>query len=41
VKLGKDGVEQIIEIDLTSEEKAALEKSAEAVRELIQVMKLG
>jgi len=41
VKLGKDGVEQIIEIELNSEEKAALQKSAEAVRELIQVMKLG
>ena len=41
VKLGKDGVEQIIEINLTSEEKAALEKSAEAVRELVEIMKLG
>jgi malate dehydrogenase len=41
VKLGRNGVEQIIEIDLTSEEKAAMEKSAEAVRELIKIMKLG
>lgn len=41
VKLGKNGVEQIIEISLTSEEKAALEKSAEAVRELVKIMKLG
>ena len=40
VKLGKDGVEQIIEIDLNSEEKAALEKSAESVRELVKIMKL-
>jgi malate dehydrogenase len=41
VKLGKGGVEQIIEIDLTPEEKAALERSAEAVRELVKIMKLG
>jgi malate dehydrogenase len=41
VKLGKNGVEQIIEIDLTTEEKAALERSAEAVRELVKIMKLG
>lgn len=41
VKLGRNGVEQVIEIDLTSEEKSAMEKSAEAVRELIKVMKLG
>jgi len=41
VKLGWGGVEQIIEIKLTPEEDAALKRSAEAVRELIQVMKLG
>ena len=41
VKLGRNGVEQIIEIDLTSEEKAAMKKSAEAVRELVKIMKLG
>jgi len=40
VKLGKNGIEQIIEIELTPEENAALKKSAEVVRELIQVMKL-
>jgi malate dehydrogenase len=40
VKLGANGVEQIVEIKLTSEEDAALKKSAEAVRELINVMKL-
>jgi malate dehydrogenase len=39
-KLGKDGVEQIIELKLTSEEDAALKKSADAVRELLSVMKL-
>lgn len=40
VKLGRNGVEQIIEVKLTSEEDAALKKSAEAVRELIGIMKL-
>jgi malate dehydrogenase len=40
VKLGKNGVEQIIELKLTAEESAALKKSAEAVRELARVMKL-
>ena len=40
VKLGARGVEQVIEIKLTPEEDAALKKSAEAVRELVQVMKL-
>jgi malate dehydrogenase len=40
VKLGWGGVEQIIEIKLTPEEDTALKRSAEAVRELIQVMKL-
>ncbi len=40
VKLGKNGIEQIIELELTSEEKQALATSAEAVRELIKVMKL-
>ncbi len=38
VKLGAGGIEQIIEIKLTSEEKAALERSAKAVRELVEVM---
>jgi len=40
VKLGKNGVEQIIELKLNAEESAALKKSAEAVRELVKVMKL-
>ena len=39
-KLGKNGVEQIIELKLTAEENAALKKSAEAVRELAKIMKL-
>ena len=40
VKLGKNGIEEIIEIELTGEEKAALEKSAGAVRELLDIMKI-
>jgi len=40
VKLGKNGVEQIIEIELTPEEDIALKKSANAVRELVKVMNL-
>lgn len=40
VKLGRSGIEQIIELKLTPEESAALKKSAEAVRELLKVMKL-
>ncbi len=38
VKLGARGIEQIIEIKLTAEEKAALDKSAASVRELVQVL---
>jgi malate dehydrogenase len=38
VKLGSKGVEQIIEIKLTPEEKAALDKSAASVRELVNVL---
>lgn len=37
-KLGKNGVEQIIEISLTNDERAALQKSAGAVQELIDVL---
>src|SRR5271157_4714574 len=37
-KLGANGIEQIIEIKLTPEEKAALDKSAAAVKELIAVI---
>jgi len=40
-KLGANGIEQIIELKLTPEEDAALNKSVEAVRELIDIMKLG
>jgi len=38
VKLGKNGVEQIIEINLTNDERAALQKSAGAVQELIDIL---
>ncbi len=34
VKLGANGIEKIIQITLTDEEKAALQKSAKAVEEL-------
>ncbi|MBI1873759.1 MAG: malate dehydrogenase [Acidobacteria bacterium] len=40
VKLGARGVEQIIEIQLTDQERAALQKSAEAVKELVGVIKV-
>jgi malate dehydrogenase len=38
VKLGAKGIEQIIEIKLHPEEKAALDKSAGSVRELVNVL---
>jgi len=38
VKLGAKGIEQIVEIKLTSEEQAALKKSADAVQELVSVI---
>lgn len=38
VKLGARGIEQVIEVDLTADEKAALMKSAESVQELVDVM---
>ena len=37
-KLGINGLEQIIEISLTSEERIALQKSAAAVQELVNVL---
>jgi malate dehydrogenase len=40
VKLGAKGVEQIVEVPLTAEEKAALHKSAGAVKELVDVIKV-
>jgi len=38
-KLGSDGVEKIYEVKLEADEKAALDKSAAAVKELIDVLK--
>jgi malate dehydrogenase len=40
VKLGARGVEQIVQITLTPDEDAALKKSAGAVRELVDVIKV-
>lgn len=40
VKLGGRGVEEIIEITLLPEERAALERSAQAVRELFAILKV-
>jgi malate dehydrogenase len=39
VKLGKNGIEQIIEIKLTDAEKQQLRKSADAVQELVNSLK--
>ena len=38
VKVGKAGVEEIIEIELSEDEKADLHRSADAVRELVDAM---
>jgi len=40
VKLGKNGIEQIIELELTDEEKSALASAANGVRELVRAIKL-
>ena len=40
VKLGSKGIEQIIEVKLTPEEQTAMNKSAAAVRELVDVIKV-
>jgi malate dehydrogenase len=39
-KLGRKGLEKVIEVELTKDERAALEKSAEAVREPMKAVKL-
>ncbi|MGZ4111148.1 MAG: malate dehydrogenase [Tumebacillaceae bacterium] len=36
--LGKDGIEKVFELELTAEEKAALDKSADSVRNVIAVV---
>ena len=38
-KLGANGIEQVYEVKLTAEEQAALNKSAAAVRELVDIIK--
>ncbi len=38
VKLGRNGVEEIIEFDLTDEERAALKKSADHVKEVCEIV---
>jgi malate dehydrogenase len=40
VKLGSNGIEEIIQINLTTEERAALHKSAAAVQELVDLLKI-
>lgn len=40
VKLGERGAEQVIELKLTAEESAALQKSAASVRELVGILAL-
>jgi malate dehydrogenase len=39
-KLGKNGLEQIIQVELTPDEKAALKKSAEAVKQTMAAVTL-
>ena len=42
VVLGKNGIERIIELDLNKDEKALLEASRKAVKEVMEVLeKLG
>ncbi|MGZ3615927.1 MAG: malate dehydrogenase [Ktedonobacteraceae bacterium] len=38
VKLGAQGLEQVIEIELTQDEQSLLQKSAQAVKELVDIM---
>jgi malate dehydrogenase len=38
VKLGAGGIEQVVELELTDEENAALQASAGAVREVVQIL---
>lgn len=40
VKLGASGIEEIIQINLTTDERAALQKSAAAVQELVNLLKI-
>jgi malate dehydrogenase len=38
VKLGRRGIEEIVELDLSDDERSALQASAEAVREVVSVL---
>jgi malate dehydrogenase len=38
VKLGRSGLEEVVEVELTPEERAALHASADAVRELVEAL---
>jgi malate dehydrogenase len=38
VKLGRSGITQVVEIDLTDEERAAFQHSADSVKELVDAM---
>nr|MDQ3014037.1 malate dehydrogenase [Acidobacteriota bacterium] len=40
VKIGSNGIEEIIQINLTTDERAALQKSAASVQELIDKLNL-
>jgi malate/lactate dehydrogenase len=40
VKLGRKGVEQILEIQLSEGENRALQQSAQAVQELVEKLKI-
>ncbi|MEO6724889.1 MAG: malate dehydrogenase [Blastocatellia bacterium] len=40
VKIGSNGIEEIIQINLTTDERAALQKSAASVQELVDTLKL-
>jgi malate dehydrogenase len=39
VKLGAGGIEQILELDLSDDERKMLQASADAVREVVAVLK--
>ncbi len=41
MKLGRNGIEEIVELELNAEEKAQLATSAKVVQELVKTMKLG
>ena len=38
--IGKDGVEKVVEIELSKDEKIAFDKSVDSVRGLMQAIKL-